>query len=221
MNLSPIQVSLINAVTTRSYPDAPIRKVVYMARGTGKTTVAIELAKHFNWPIIVSTKHMAFNIKQVVENKININVLSGISRGVHKAIVDDIDMLEPELADELLLDEFICFTSKFQDNILLPDKLGNIYPDSKVTLSQCGFLIKSIPGEGITPIFKRLYPQGHLHINISKDGDKWCALIGDDLQVGVTGFGDTIREAIKELLKSIDEVYDTTELGIEDIIRKR
>lgn len=28
------------------------------------------------------------------------------------------------------------------------------------------------------------------------DGDKWCALLGDDLQVGVAGFGDTPAEAM-------------------------
>jgi hypothetical protein len=28
------------------------------------------------------------------------------------------------------------------------------------------------------------------------DGDKWCALLGDDLMVGVSGFGDTPAEAM-------------------------
>lgn len=28
------------------------------------------------------------------------------------------------------------------------------------------------------------------------DGDKWCALLGDDLQSGVAGFGDTPAEAM-------------------------
>ena len=29
------------------------------------------------------------------------------------------------------------------------------------------------------------------------DGNKWCALYGEDLQVGVCGFGDTPAEAIQ------------------------
>jgi len=30
-----------------------------------------------------------------------------------------------------------------------------------------------------------------------KDGDKWCVLLGDDIQTGVCGFGDTPEEAIE------------------------
>lgn len=32
--------------------------------------------------------------------------------------------------------------------------------------------------------------------HISKDGDKWCVLYGDNLQDGVAGFGDTPHEAV-------------------------
>jgi len=35
-------------------------------------------------------------------------------------------------------------------------------------------------------------------ITISKDGDKFCCLHGTNLQEGVAGFGDTIKEAIKD-----------------------
>ena len=31
---------------------------------------------------------------------------------------------------------------------------------------------------------------------LSPDGTKWCALYGDDLQVGVAGFGDTPEKAM-------------------------
>jgi len=34
-----------------------------------------------------------------------------------------------------------------------------------------------------------------LRPRITLDGDKWCALYGDNLQDGVTGFGDTPEEA--------------------------
>lgn len=32
---------------------------------------------------------------------------------------------------------------------------------------------------------------------LSADGTAWCALYGDDLQVGVAGFGDTPEEAMR------------------------
>ncbi len=31
---------------------------------------------------------------------------------------------------------------------------------------------------------------------LTRDGDKWCALFGDDLQDGVAGFGDTPKAAM-------------------------
>ncbi len=31
---------------------------------------------------------------------------------------------------------------------------------------------------------------------LSKDGNQWCALFGDDLQVGVAGFGKTPADAM-------------------------
>lgn len=37
---------------------------------------------------------------------------------------------------------------------------------------------------------------------LTPDGDKWCALYGDDLQVGVAGFGDTPEEAMAEFDKA-------------------
>lgn len=32
---------------------------------------------------------------------------------------------------------------------------------------------------------------------ISQDGDKWCALLGENIQVGVVAFGDTPEDAMK------------------------
>ena len=37
---------------------------------------------------------------------------------------------------------------------------------------------------------------------LQPDGDKWCALFGDDLMVGVAGFGDTPAEAMREFDKA-------------------
>ena len=33
---------------------------------------------------------------------------------------------------------------------------------------------------------------------LSRDGDQWCALFGDDLQSGVCGFGSTPAEAMQD-----------------------
>ena len=37
---------------------------------------------------------------------------------------------------------------------------------------------------------------------ISKDGDKWCVLYGDNLQDGIAGFGDTPHAAILDFNKA-------------------
>lgn len=37
------------------------------------------------------------------------------------------------------------------------------------------------------------------------DGDQWMFLIGEDLQNGIAGFGDTIPEALNDLAKNIKE----------------
>jgi hypothetical protein len=34
--------------------------------------------------------------------------------------------------------------------------------------------------------------------DLKKDGDKWCVMIGDNLQEGVAGFGGQIWEAIAD-----------------------
>lgn len=38
------------------------------------------------------------------------------------------------------------------------------------------------------------------NITIQKDGDSWCALLGENLQDGVSGFGDTPQEALQKLM---------------------
>ena len=37
---------------------------------------------------------------------------------------------------------------------------------------------------------------------LSKDGDQWCALFGDNLQVGVSGFGNTPADAMFDFDKN-------------------
>ena len=40
-------------------------------------------------------------------------------------------------------------------------------------------------------LFQMLKPE------LKQDGNQWCVLYGDNLQVGITGFGDTPYEAIR------------------------
>lgn len=40
-------------------------------------------------------------------------------------------------------------------------------------------------------------------VHIAKDGDAWYALIGQDLQNGIAGFGDTVQAALHDLAEKI------------------
>ena len=65
-------------------------------------------------------------------------------------------------------------------------------------------------------------------IVLSRDGDQWCALIGEDLQVGTAGFGPTIPEAIAALTQEMtvggawvgSPLYLGTSLSAERTIRE-
>lgn len=42
-------------------------------------------------------------------------------------------------------------------------------------------------------------------VQIGRDGNKWVALLGPDLQQGIAGFGDTIGESLINLGLAIDK----------------
>lgn len=42
-------------------------------------------------------------------------------------------------------------------------------------------------------------------INVYIDGDQWYAMLGENLQDGLAGFGDTPQEALRELAYEIDQ----------------
>ncbi len=44
-----------------------------------------------------------------------------------------------------------------------------------------------------------------LTVEISLDGDQWCALVGANLMEGVAGFGNTPLEALKALCDEFAE----------------
>jgi len=50
-------------------------------------------------------------------------------------------------------------------------------------------------------------------IDISHDGDKWCALVGDNIQEGIAGFGETPLEALEALINE----FRTTPWNLRDI----
>lgn len=45
-------------------------------------------------------------------------------------------------------------------------------------------------------------PHTRMRPRVFPDGTKWCALYGDDLMSGVSGFGDTPAEACEEFDKA-------------------
>lgn len=56
-------------------------------------------------------------------------------------------------------------------------------------------------------IIKQVIPAGNGNMfavefsceaELTKDGNKWCCLIGENLQDGVAGFGDTVAQAIND-----------------------
>ncbi|GEA16789.1 hypothetical protein E308F_30350 [Moorella sp. E308F] len=43
-----------------------------------------------------------------------------------------------------------------------------------------------------------------VNIKLFRDGDMWCALLGEDLMEGVVGFGKTALKALKALVQAIE-----------------
>ena len=43
-----------------------------------------------------------------------------------------------------------------------------------------------------------------LYVKMSLDGSKWCALVGENIQEGIAGWGTTPYEAIKELASELE-----------------
>lgn len=68
----------------------------------------------------------------------------------------------------------------------------------------------SFAADGIAYEFKNLAIQKQelvfveaLNPKITKDGDMWCVLYGEDLQEGIAGFGETPMRAILEFNKAM------------------
>ena len=53
-------------------------------------------------------------------------------------------------------------------------------------------------------------------IKVTEDGDSWCALVGENLQEGIAGFGDTPAAALMDLMvKNVETLNEA--LGGHDI----
>jgi hypothetical protein len=42
-------------------------------------------------------------------------------------------------------------------------------------------------------------------LKISRDGDKYCVLMGSNLMDGIAGFGDSLKEAMDDFNKNFDK----------------
>jgi hypothetical protein len=50
--------------------------------------------------------------------------------------------------------------------------------------------------------FEHSRPSVLFRPSLTKDGNMWCALYGEDIQIGVAGFGDTPDAAMREFDKA-------------------
>lgn len=49
---------------------------------------------------------------------------------------------------------------------------------------------------------------------LSRDGNMWCALFGDNLQEGVSGFGKTPRQAMAAFDHAWDQAHGASTYGV-------
>lgn len=73
--------------------------------------------------------------------------------------------------------------------------IGDAVADVARSAFDISWPIEHIKQEFIAAAHQMQRPSVLFRPTIMADGDKWCALLGDDLAVGVSGFGDTPDEA--------------------------
>jgi len=59
-------------------------------------------------------------------------------------------------------------------------------------------------GEGNYAVLKYLKPEAFCKVQIYPDGDQWCALLGENIQEGICGFGKTPYGAALSILRGPD-----------------
>ncbi len=58
------------------------------------------------------------------------------------------------------------------------------------------FAVDQVKHEFICAAYEQQRPSVLFRPSLFADGNQWCALLGDDLQVGIAGFGDTPAAAM-------------------------
>jgi hypothetical protein len=70
------------------------------------------------------------------------------------------------------------------------------------------FVSQLVPDEGVSRIATKSVVARHCYLKLSLDGNRWCALFGDNLQDGVAGFGDTPNDAVAEFESEFKTSHD-------------
>lgn len=64
--------------------------------------------------------------------------------------------------------------------------------------------VEQVPEQSVIKAYNNLMCAESV-VSISLDGNQWCTLLGEDLQQGVAGFGDTIPESLRNLADIIEK----------------
>lgn len=83
-----------------------------------------------------------------------------------------------------------------QDLIALSERTLNRLAAVMESIDEHEALLKKLEGR-----------KGEIIIKITKDGDQYCALMGEDLQAGIAGFGD---DPVSALIELTTEMLDNT-----------
>lgn len=73
--------------------------------------------------------------------------------------------------------------------------IGSVVADAARNAFDISWHIEAIKTELVSVAHQMQRPSVLFRPTVMPDGDKWCALLGDNLQEGIAGFGDTPEEA--------------------------
>lgn len=73
--------------------------------------------------------------------------------------------------------------------------IGSAVADAARSAFDISWSIDAVKQEFIAAAHQMRRPSVLFRPTVMADGPKWCALLGDNLQEGVAGFGDTPEEA--------------------------
>lgn len=63
------------------------------------------------------------------------------------------------------------------------------------------YAVERVKDEFMSVAYEQMRPSVIYKPSVSVDGNQWCALYGKDLQSGVSGFGDSVSEAMDDFDK--------------------